>query len=152
MLLMTLVIFLPSVFALGLCFPKERGRCGWFALLGSAVTLVVSLWMLVDYYNLLNSDTSIHRVWRCMAIRPLDYRVAGANKRAGESAFSGLRRHKPWIKKFSIEYFHLDDISLPLLVLTLLNFLAIIAGWKIGAHTRAVDALPASKTGMVTRF
>src|SRR5947207_2473688 len=50
MLLMSLVIFIPSLFAIGLLFfPKGTEEwLRWFALAGSAITLVISLFMLVE--------------------------------------------------------------------------------------------------------
>jgi NADH-quinone oxidoreductase subunit M len=161
MLLMTLVIFLPSVFALGLLlFPKGTEEwMRWFALLGSAATLVVSLFMLVDYYNLLNSDTSNPaRISMHGDQATLDYRVAEAGKRDGQMTppvFQDYVSRKPWIEKFNIEYFlGLDGISLPLIVLTTaLSFLAIIASWRIERYTKGYLMLfLLLETGMVGTF
>src|SRR5476651_1104361 len=55
---MTLVIFVPSVFALGLLFfPRGTHEwMRWWALLGTAVTLVLSLIIFIDYDKLLDGD------------------------------------------------------------------------------------------------
>src|SRR5262245_10999319 len=88
----------------------------------------------------------------------LDYRVAEANKRAGQEnpgVFQDYVSRKPWIEKFSIEYFlGVDGISLPLLVLTTaLSFLAIIASWKIERYTKGYLMLfLLLETGMVGTF
>src|SRR5258708_40039153 len=87
MLLMTLVIFIPSVFAIGLLFfPKgtEEGM-RWFALSGGGVTLVISLFRLVDYVTLLEADPS--RGARAAMHGPassLAPRVAEAARRQGQ--------------------------------------------------------------------
>src|SRR5438270_450047 len=54
--MLTLVIFIPSIFAVALLlFPKGTQEwMRWFALLGSAVTLIISLVIFVDYYHLLD--------------------------------------------------------------------------------------------------
>src|SRR5205085_3395735 len=87
MLLMTLVIFLPSVFAIGLLFfPKGTEEwMRWFALFGSGITLVVSLFMLVDYVNLLDADTT-HGTTAAMhgPAASLDNRVSEADRKAGQ--------------------------------------------------------------------
>ena len=53
LLLMSLVIFVPSLFALLLLFvPKAKTE--WMrmlTLLGTTVTMVLSIWMFIDYYN-----------------------------------------------------------------------------------------------------
>src|SRR6516165_12460410 len=53
---MSLVIFVPSVFALVLMLPGlfPRGRedwMRWWSLLGTAVTLVLSICMFISYYH-----------------------------------------------------------------------------------------------------
>ena len=54
---MSAVIFIPAVFALGLLFfPKGTEEwMRWWSLLGTAVTLVVSLCLFIDYYKMLDS-------------------------------------------------------------------------------------------------
>ena len=158
---MTLVIFLPSIFALGLLFfPKGTEEwMRWFALLGSAVTLVVSLFMLVDYTKLLDSggsDPGLRARHGDQAT--LDYRVQEMDKRASDTdprmSLDYVSR-RPWIKKFNIEYFlGIDGISLPLIVLTTaLCFLAIIASWKIERYTKGYLMLfLLLETGMVGTF
>src|SRR5438105_360425 len=53
MVLMSLVIFIPSLFALGLLFfPRGSEEwMKWWTLLGTAATLVVSLFIFIDYYH-----------------------------------------------------------------------------------------------------
>src|SRR5438093_11558389 len=53
LVLMSLVIFAPSAFALLLLFIPRGGEeaMRWCALFGTAVTLVLSLWMFIDYYQ-----------------------------------------------------------------------------------------------------
>src|SRR5918996_3885991 len=87
LLMMSLVIFIPSVFALGLIFfPKGTEEwMRWFALLGTALTFVVSLFMLVDYTKILSTDTSDpSRLAMHGDAATLDYRVAQAAGRSGQ--------------------------------------------------------------------
>jgi NADH-quinone oxidoreductase subunit M len=161
MLLMTLVIFLPSVFAIGLLFfPKgtEEGM-RWFALFGSGITLVISLFMLVDYVNLLEADTS--RGDRAAMHGPsssLDHRVAEADRRQGQQQPDDSKDYvarRPWIGRFNIDYFlGVDGISMPLLVLTTaLSFLALIASWRIERYVKGYLMLfLLLETGMVGTF
>ncbi len=161
MLLMTLVIFLPSVFAIGLLFfPKgtEEGM-RWFALLGSGITLVISLFMLVDYVNLLESDTTAgDRAAMHGPASSLDQRVAAADKKLGEDRPDDSKDYvarRPWIGRFNIDYFlGVDGISMPLLVLTTaLSFLALIASWKIERYVKGYLMLfLLLETGMVGTF
>src|SRR5580765_2082201 len=108
MLLMTLVIFLPSVFAIGLLFfPKGTEEwMRWFALLGSGITLVVSLFMLVDYVNLLESDTTHgERAAIHGPAASLDTRVADADRKASQGHPDLPKDYiarRPWIQRFNI--------------------------------------------------
>src|SRR5262245_49141125 len=58
LILLSLVVFLPSLFGLAvLFFPRGRDEwVRWWALLGSAATLVLSLCLLIDYFALLDSQ------------------------------------------------------------------------------------------------
>ncbi len=161
LLLMSLVIFVPSVFALGLIFfPKGTEEwMRWFALTGTAITFVISLFMLVDYTKILNTDTSnASRQAMHGDAATLDHRVADADKRIGQDKPAGFQDYvsrKPWIEKFNIDYFvGIDGISLPLVVLTTaLSFLAIIASWKIERYTKGYLMLfLLLETGMVGTF
>ncbi len=60
MIVMSLVIFVPTIFALVLLlFPKGTEEyMRWWSLLGTTVTLVISMWMFIDYYNMFQSYTS----------------------------------------------------------------------------------------------
>src|SRR5438445_11332707 len=56
MLLMSAVIFVPAIFALGLLFfPRGTEEwMRWWSLLGTAVTLVVSVCLFIDYHKMLD--------------------------------------------------------------------------------------------------
>ena len=56
LILMSLVIFLPTLFALGLLlFPRgSEEYMRWWALLGTAVTLVVSIWLFIDFQRMVD--------------------------------------------------------------------------------------------------
>lgn len=160
MLLMTLVIFLPSVFAIGLLFfPNEwKEAMRWFALVGSGVTLVLSLFMLVDYLNLLSqAPTGDRAPWHGSAAT-LDARVESENTRLAQGQSDDSLDYvakRPWIRRFNIEYFlGIDGISMPLLVLTTaLSFLALIASWGIDRYVKGYLMLfLLLETGMVGTF
>src|SRR5262245_8499126 len=57
---LSVLVFLPAACAVGLlAFPAKWPEARrWWALFGSAATLSVSLCVVVDYYRLLDSDTT----------------------------------------------------------------------------------------------
>ncbi len=154
LILMSLVIFAPSVFALVLLFvPKGRDEfMRWWSLLGTAVTLVLCIWLFIDYLRMADSHMS----------NPQD---ASLVSRAEEDALrhaesrppihDDLVARYPWIPRFNIEYFlGVDGISMPLILLTgLLSFLAMIASWKIDRYVRGYCILfLVLETGMLGTF
>jgi NADH-quinone oxidoreductase subunit M len=146
LLMMTLVIFLPSVFGLlVLFFPKRAVEAArWWALFGSAIALTLSVCMLIEYYTMLDSRSdrglrSLHH-----PLTQLDARVDEAGRRANKDVPEAqLGRdwvaRVPWISRFDINYaIGIDGISMPLIVLTtLVTFLAVLASWRIQKHVRA---------------
>jgi NADH-quinone oxidoreductase subunit M len=162
MIMMTLVIFLPSVFALALLFfPKGTEEwMRWFALLGSALTMVLSLFIFVDYYNLLGRAPTVSPNQRAMhsPAASLEERAEEAGKRAASQAPAVANDYVsrvPWIERFNIDYYlGVDGISMPLLLLTtILSFLALIASWKIERYVKGYLMLfLILETGMVGTF
>src|SRR5260370_38782801 len=53
LVLMSLVVFVPSIAALALIFiPRGQEEwMRWIALFGTAITLMLSLWLFIDYYR-----------------------------------------------------------------------------------------------------
>jgi NADH-quinone oxidoreductase subunit M len=158
LLMMTLVIFIPTVFAFGLLlFPRGTEEwMRWWALLGAAITLVVSSFIFIDYYDLLSQDGSTR-------VRPITGGNAALSIRA-EAAFdleTGARKDRdyvariPWIERFNIEYYlGVDGISMPLILLTtVLSFLALIASWNIEKYVKGYLMLfLLLETGMIGTF
>lgn len=158
LILLSAVIFMPTLFALGLIFfPKGKDELmRWWSLLGTAVTLVVSLFLFIDYLSLLD--------------RQPDFTGSRANDKttllSRAEAQSDLGQEKPrksddliarypWIGRFNIEYFlGADGISMPLVILTtLLSFLAMLASWKIDKYVRGYCMLfLLLETGMIGTF
>jgi NADH-quinone oxidoreductase subunit M len=165
---MTAVIFVPTVFALVLMlFPSPRveaNREKWndvvryTALLGTAITLGVSIGMFILYYqqvydhHIANPSGSL-----------LTTRAAAARSDALAPGVEGVARKNtsdwisiyPWISRFNIEYYlGVDGISMPLVLLTTaLSFLAMIASWRIDKYVRAYCILfLLLETGMVGTF
>src|SRR5262245_3673710 len=137
LILMSLIVFIPSVFALGLLLFPRRWEEGmkWWTLFGTALTLGVSLCVFIffkndtlDYHGVTSGKDSRHKA-------SLAYRLEQLEKApTGNPAPSNdwVSRY-PWIERFKIDYYlGLDGISMPLVLLTTaLSFLAMIASWGI---------------------
>ncbi len=159
---MSLVIFLPVGFGLAcLFFParfKEAVR--WWALLGSAATLCLSLCLVAEFYFLLDSrsDRGVRSLHHPKTL--LDARADEALRRASLPVPEPKQGYdwvttQPWIDRFDIHYsLAIDGISLPLIVLTsLVMFLAVIASWKIETNVRAYFCLLLTlQTGVLGTF
>src|SRR5262245_2526149 len=102
-LLMSLVIFLPSVFAVGLFFFRKGKEewMRWFALLGTAVTMVVSSFILIDYYNLLDSTGDSRPGTRAMhaSAASLEARADAAAKSANAEDTTNRRDPKDYVSR-----------------------------------------------------
>src|SRR5262249_11966198 len=123
-----------------------------WALLGSAITLVLSLMILVDYYHLLDAQG------RQGSAASLEKRVDDEMARRAANNPERERDYvyrEPGIGQVKIDYYlGVDGISLPLVVLTTaLSFLAIIASWNIERYTKGYLMLfLILETGMVGTF
>jgi NADH-quinone oxidoreductase subunit M len=165
---MTLVIFIPSVFALVLMlFPtgsdetskeKWKNAARWWSLIGTALTLGVSIGMFILYYSdvyqfHLNTPKGSLLSERAAAAR-MDPQAKDAPE-ASKKRDSDWVAFVPWISRFNIEYFlGVDGISMPLILLTTgLSFLAMIASWRIDKYVRGYCILfLILETGMVGTF
>src|SRR5262249_225623 len=142
LVLMSLVIFVPTLFALALIFfPRGSEEwMRWWSLLGTAVTLVLSLAMFIDYYG---DVVDRYRTSDKKESSPLSARAEAADSASeasrpqGQSNSDWVARY-PWIPNFNIDYYlGVDGISMPLLLLTtVLSFLAMLASWKIDRFVR----------------
>jgi NADH-quinone oxidoreductase subunit M len=150
LVLMSLVIFVPAAFGLlTLLIPstfKEGIR--WFALIGAAGALILSLCLLVDYYALLDSRSEA-------GVRARHHPKSMLNERADEALRRSYNCERqpaladdwvasvPWIARFDINYaIGIDGISLPLILLTtVVMFFAVIASWNIEKNIKAYFAL-----------
>lgn len=163
---MTAVIFVPAVFALVLMVlpsgsddeGRERWneRYRWWALLGTALTLGISIGIFIYYYQ------EVYDCYRGPTSEGgglLSARVTAAGRGPipevnNKSATDWITRY-PWIPHFNIEYFlGLDGISMPLVLLTTaLSFLAMIASWRIDRYVKGYCILfLLLETGMVGTF
>jgi NADH-quinone oxidoreductase subunit M len=169
---MTALIFVPTVFALFLVFIPSTAKdmLRWVTLIGTAVTLAISLVIFVGYLDLLErggkpearvlpwhnsasyleprADEALNR----SMVRTLpDGRAVGAQPQLPDDLVSRTR----WIPRFGIEYFlGIDGISLPLVLLTtILSFLSMIASWGIEKHVKGYCMLYLLlETGMIGCF
>lgn len=158
LVLMSLVIFVPSLFALVLMIlPRAVGNetMRWTSLLGTAVTLTLSLVMFVNYYARVY-DKNSDKADRSSSI--LSVRAAEADRRelAHEPTLgSDYVARIPWIPRFNIDYYiGVDGISMPLILLTTaLSFLAMLAAWNIEKYVRGYCILfLILETGMLGTF
>jgi NADH-quinone oxidoreductase subunit M len=138
-ILMSLVIFIPSVFALALVlFPKGSEEwMKWWSLFGTALTLGLSLCMFVFF----TKGDPLGRSVDSPVKRSLSERVEQASERnaKGDSRLPDdfVARYS-WIPMFDIEYFlGADGISMALVLLTtVICFLSMIASWGITKYVR----------------
>lgn len=167
LVMMSLVIFVPSLFALVLMmmprtwnsvwalFGGWEEAVRWWSLLGTAVTLVISLMIFIDYHKSVY-DAKSDKSDRSSSL--LSVRVEEANRREIKHEpylGSDYVARVPWIDRFNIDYFlGIDGISLPLLLLTtILSFLAMLASWNIEKHVRGYCILfLILETGMIGTF
>src|SRR5690606_414672 len=109
--LMSLVIFTPLAFALGLLLFPARWQepMRWWALLGTAATLALSLCLLIDFYAMLDSQSDQTMASRYSAANRLDARADEDARRAAaeipeEHLDYDMVGRRPWIKQFGIQY------------------------------------------------
>jgi NADH-quinone oxidoreductase subunit M len=158
---MSLVVFIPSLFALCLIFfPRGREEAmRWWTLFGTALTLGLSIGMFFSFrYSTLeqpNVLTGVADVERAS----LDYRARADDVREVEEHKAPLPddwlARYPWIPRFHIDYYlGVDGISMPLILLTtLLSFLAMIASWRIERYVKGYCMLfLILETGMLGTF
>src|SRR5262249_19018461 len=170
LIIMSLVIFMPALFAVVLMIPwlfpkgwEESMR--WWSLLGTAVTLALSLVMFIDYYNGVY-DVKSDKADRSKSL--LSVRARDADLRDLVKFDEATKTWKkepplgndfvarvPWIPRFNIDYYlGVDGISMPLILLTTaLSFLAMLASWNIEKHVRGYCILfLILETGMLGTF
>jgi NADH-quinone oxidoreductase subunit M len=162
LILMSLVIFVPAAFGvLALLFPaKWVEAVRWWALIGSALTLILSLCMLVEYYAML--DTRSDRGMRSLhhPLNQLDARMDEAMRRETNAERGAVQGYdwiasRPWIERFDINYgIAIDGFSMPLILLTsAILFFAVIASWGIEKNVKAYFALLLTlETGVLGTF
>jgi NADH-quinone oxidoreductase subunit M len=167
LILMSLVIFVPTLFAIPLCFSWRccvRSRelevelMRWWGLLATVVTFVVSTFMFISYYRAMDSRTDAeHRYGHS----PEALLEARASRSFADSLAVGPRKSDdwvarvPWIPRFNIDYYlGVDGISMPLVLLTtVLSVLAMLASWNIEKYVRGYLILfLLLETGMIGTF
>jgi NADH-quinone oxidoreductase subunit M len=160
LILMSLVIFVPTIFALVLMFfPRGSDEwMRWWTLTGTAVTLVLSLWMFIDFYKDVIQLHSPNRAAGEADRGLLSARMGEAARRETNSQAqkdNDWVSHYRWIRQFHINYdLGVDGISMPLILLTtVLSFLAMLASWNIEKYVRGYCILfLLLETGMIGTF
>ncbi|HXG12514.1 MAG TPA: NADH-quinone oxidoreductase subunit M [Gemmataceae bacterium] len=165
LVLMSLVIFIPSLFALVLLFfpsgtdeaSQERWKNAmrWWSLFGTALTLCISLFIfilfyrdVIDTYLTAGGDRTLLSTRVALAVDP---EVPEASRKKSDDWVERL----PWISRFNIDYYlGIDGISMPLILLTtVVTFLAMIASWNIERYVRGYCILfLVLETGMIGTF
>jgi NADH-quinone oxidoreductase subunit M len=144
---MSLVVFMPSLFALALLFfPKGwEEAMRWTTLIGAAVTLGISLVLFSMSLNLNNTydkaDSPETKEALLLSNRADTASLADQADKSRNS--NDLFVNYPWINQFNIRYsLGIDGISMPLVLLTtFITFLAVIASWKIDKFVKGYLAL-----------
>ncbi len=168
---MTAVTFLPTLFALLLVFipSSSKEMLRWVTLIGTAVTLSVSLIVFVGYYTMLEGSPSqpgvmpLHSKSALLEARVDAADAGGEVHTTPEQRGKGLMpppsgdfvSRSKWIPRFNIEYFlGMDGISLPLVLLTtVISFLSMLASWGIEKHVKGYCMLfLILETGMLGCF
>ncbi len=151
---MSALVFLPSLFALGLLlFPRDaKEGMRWWSLFGTAVTLGASLFIFILWHQQVIERNSANTEAASLNARAdvLDRGGVGAVHKGQD----WLAR-ADWIPRFNINYYlGLDGISMALVLLTtLLSFLSMIASWKIDKYVRGYCVLfLVLETGMLGTF
>src|SRR5262245_41916660 len=107
---LTLLVFLPSLFALVLLFfPRgwEKGMC-WWSLAGTAATLGVAIAVFINYKTAVNDRHIVNKTKEEREAISLEARTASMD--AAEGSTSEIRgddyvSRRPWIDRFNIDYF-----------------------------------------------
>jgi NADH-quinone oxidoreductase subunit M len=151
---MSLLIFIPSAFALGLLlFPKgSEEYMRWWSLFGTALTLGASLVVFVWFLQMHQFHNGPAQEGASLNARAdaLDSAAPGTPQLGNDWVAK-----VPWIGSFHINYFlGIDGISMALLLLTtFISFISMIASWKIDKYVRGYCMLfLLLETGMIGTF
>jgi NADH-quinone oxidoreductase subunit M len=160
--LLTLLVFLPTIFAVGLMiFPAgwtEAMR--WWAVFGTAGTLSLALCVFVGYYTYIHSYLDMNGRPGYGIKTRLDVRAEQSANDAAQPVPRSPQHEdwivrRPWIPRFDIEFaLGVDGISLVLVLLTaLVMLLAVVASWRIEESVRGYLALLLLlETGVIGAF
>ncbi len=145
---MSICIFLPGAFALGLLFfPKGSEEwMRWFSLLGTAATFVVSTFVFIQFTHMIDTSPDPD-AGRKAQFQPMGEKssLAARNNAAYDQEAKNLEKEPKdlharwwWIPRFNIDYYiGVDGISIPMILLTtVLFFLSMIASWGIEKHVK----------------
>src|SRR6266540_731850 len=111
LILMSLVIFLPTIFAIVLMFfPKGTEEyMRWWSLLGTAVTFSLSLVLFIDYLGMM--DVNLAQPQATTLASRADRDAAVTTQTEARKSQDMLGR-VPWISRFNIDYYlGVDGIS-----------------------------------------
>jgi NADH-quinone oxidoreductase subunit M len=136
---MTLLVFAPSVFALGLVFfPRGAEKAMlWWTLAGTAVTLGISIAVFISYQaNVYGANVPVSEA-AARERMSLDYRAHSIDSAPEKTPQNDdWVARTPWVPRFGIDYYlGIDGISLALILLTTALFVvSMIASFHIKRH------------------
>ena len=150
---MSLLVFVPSLFALGLLFfPKgSENSMRWWSLLGTLATFFISVGIFILWQrevidtNLSNPELGSLNARAEALDKGVEARIKGTDWLAVV----------PWIPRFNIQYYlGIDGISMALILLTtVITFLSMLASWKIDKYVKGYCILfLVLETGMLGTF
>ena len=136
--LMSAIIMMPIVFALGLIFiPSRRTEfIRWWTLIGTLLTFILTTFLFIDFLRLTDEQlTNQDRTAQLLSAR-VDVQLS-SYRRAEPVSSRDLIARKAWIGRFHIDYsLGVDGLSMAMLLMSSSIFvLAFLASWKI---TKAV--------------
>ena len=157
LILMSACIFLPTLFALVLLFIPSRyvEYMRWWTLLGTAATMVVSLFLMIHFLQLMDRNGAGGNAATSLLERAKAADLRAVGKEANPPLADDLMARVPWISRFNIDYYlGVDGISMALILLTtVLFFLSMIASWGIEKHVKGYCALfLLLETGVIGTF
>jgi NADH-quinone oxidoreductase subunit M len=161
LLLMTIVIFLPTLFAILICLPlpiwRNKDWVRWTALWATGLTMLVSFFIFIEYYQMAqgHSDGMRPGYGREAQLIPRMEAAAKRELAAQPRDSNDWLGRVPWIPSFNIDYFvGIDGISMALVLLTtVITFISMIASWNIERYVRGYCALfLVLETGMIGTF
>jgi NADH-quinone oxidoreductase subunit M len=157
LIVMSAVIFLPTLFALGIIFlPKSWDEtCRVVSLTGTFLTMLLTIILFIDFHDRVHQKHHEANREDSLLEARADVMRVRAGSHAPESTSDDMMARRSWISRFNIDYFlGVDGMSMSLVLLTsILSFLAMLASWNITKAVKGYCVLfLVLETGMLGTF